>query len=123
MTEINWASVARKNRIGVLFILWLPFSLFALLSIFISLVVTLLAKLKEMDRIMRAMDKLMAAVLGFSGHYTMSAEMGRILFSGEKHSSLVMRLCGIIDSILSKLDPREGSHCRIEAIAEGILKG
>lgn len=88
-----------------LLVLWLPFSIAALVAIPVSL----FAIFFEWDyakNILRAKDKLAAALLGWSGKYTISAECG---------SEADCFLCQTICSILNWIDP---GHCAGAAAKE-----
>ena len=64
------------TKLAVILVLWLPFSLGALLSVVFSLAAIILDEYTYAKNILRAMDKTLAAVLGFSGFFTLSAECG-----------------------------------------------
>ena len=61
--------------LAALMILWLPFSLAAIVAIPVSLVAVFI-EWEYAKNILRAKDKLAAALLGWSGRYTVSAECG-----------------------------------------------
>ncbi len=81
-----------------LFVLWLPFSIVAILSVPISLIALITDEWPYAKKVLKAMDKLMAAILGWDGTYTISAECGR--------SSCTF--CNVICWILNKIQP---GHC------------
>ena len=95
------------TKLAVILVLWLPFSLGALLSVVFSLAAILLDEYTYAKNILRAMDKTLASVLGFSGFYTLSAE------------------CGVADTqpwvalrwVLDKIQP---GHCECAAQNEGL---
>lgn len=64
------------KKLAIIFVLWLPFSLGALAAIIVSLLAILLEENAYGKDVLRAMDKVLAAVLGFSGFFTLSAECG-----------------------------------------------
>lgn len=63
-------------KIVFILVLWLPFSLGALASIFLSLWAIVFERQTYGKNVLRAMDKTLAAVCGFSGYFTLSAECG-----------------------------------------------
>lgn len=62
------------KRLAFVLLLWLPFSIGCLAAIFTSLFAILVEENAYGKDVLRAMDKLLASVLGFSGHFTLSAE-------------------------------------------------
>lgn len=64
------------RKIAIILILWLPFSIGCAVAIFVSLASVLLEENDYASDVLRAMDKVLAAVLGFSGFFTLSAECG-----------------------------------------------
>jgi len=64
------------KKLAIILVLWLPFSLGAAAAIIVSLLAILLDENVYAKDVLRAMDKLLAAVLGFSGFFTLSAECG-----------------------------------------------
>lgn len=94
-----------KKLLAIL-ILWFPFSLAALISIPVLLWGLLTENETIWRPIGRAMDKLLASLLGFSGMYTLSAELG----VGKKYQWL-----------RKFLDWVDKDHCRKAAINEGLL--
>lgn len=67
-------------RLAVAMVLWFPFSLAGLAAIVITAWVVLFGDKQQQQGygkdVLRAMDKVLAAVCGFSGYYTFSAELG-----------------------------------------------
>lgn len=64
------------KKAAIILVLWLPFSLGAIASVIVSLVAIIVENNTYGKDVLRAMDKTLAAVLGFSGRYTLSAECG-----------------------------------------------
>lgn len=64
------------KKLAITLILWLPFAIGCLMAIFVSLAAILLEENTYGKNVLRAMDKLLAAVMGRSGLYTLSAECG-----------------------------------------------
>lgn len=64
------------KKIALIFLLWLPFSIGCLLAIPASLFAIALEENTYGKDVLRAMDKVLAAVCGFSGYFTLSAECG-----------------------------------------------
>lgn len=93
--------------IAAILILWLPFSLAALVAIPLLLFGLLTENESIWRPVGRAMDRLLAALLGFSGNYTLSAELG---------ASTDYRLLRWL------LDKIQAGHCRGAAIKEGLVK-
>ena len=96
--------------LAILMVLWLPFSIGCLAAILASLVAVVVEENAYGKNLLRAMDKVLAAVMGRSGFYTLSAE------------------CGVIDAfpftqIRTLLDLIQPGHCEGAAIHEGLLKG
>jgi len=88
-----------------LFVLWLPFSLAALVAIPISLI-AVFVEWEYAKNILRAKDRAAAALLGYSGKYTISAECGR------SECRLCKWVCGFLDLI-------QPGHCDGAALKEG----
>lgn len=61
--------------IAIILILWLPFSLACLAAIPISLWAIISENSVYAKDVMRCMDKLLASLFGWSGYYTLSAEL------------------------------------------------
>lgn len=91
-----------------LFVLWLPFAVLALVAIPISLVAIVFNEMPYGKDVLRAMDKLGAAVLGWSGRNTISAECG----------AANCRFCKLICRML---DAIQRGHCEGAARREGLL--
>lgn len=89
-----------------LLVLWLPFSLAALVAIPVSLF-AIFFEWEYAKNILRAKDKLAAALLGWSGRYTVSAECG---------AAVDCRFCRAVCALLNRLDP---GHCAGAAKREG----
>lgn len=64
------------KKLALILILWLPFSAGALASIVVSLLAILFDRNAYGKDVLRAMDKTLAAVVGFDGYHTLSAECG-----------------------------------------------
>lgn len=92
-----------------LLVLWLPFSLAAIVAIPVSLVAVFL-EWEYAKNILRAKDKLAAALLGWSGRYTVSAECG----------ASDCRFCRSVCWLLNWIDK---GHCEGAAKREGLTKG
>lgn len=63
-------------KLTFILILWLPFSIGALASIVVSFFAIVFDKQVYGKNVLRSMDKTLAAVCGFSGFFTLSAECG-----------------------------------------------
>jgi hypothetical protein len=96
--------------IVALLVLWLPFSLTAILAIILAPLALLMDEWTYGKDLLRAMDKLGAALLGWGGRYTVSAECG----SRRSECWLCRRVCRLLDLI----DP---GHCKGAAEREGAL--
>lgn len=94
-----------KTLIAI-FVLWLPFSLFAIAAIPVSLIAIMTDTFPYGKDILRAMDKLAAAVMGWSGFYSVSAECW--------HSEC--KLCRLICRLLDLI---QLGHCEGAAKREG----
>lgn len=64
------------KKLAIILVLWLPFSLGCIASIFTSLFAIAMEENEYGKNVLRAMDKVLAATLGFSGYFTLSAECG-----------------------------------------------
>ena len=64
------------KKLALILVLWLPFTMGALASIVTSLIAILFDRNAYGKDVLRAMDKTLAAVLGFGGYFTLSAECG-----------------------------------------------
>jgi hypothetical protein len=95
-----------KKLLAIL-LLWIPFSLAAIVAIPVLLYGLLTEDESIWEPVGRAMDKLLAALFGFSGNHTLSAEL-----------AISYRL-----QLLRKfLDLIEAEHCEKSARAEGLIK-
>lgn len=82
------------HRFAVVLILWLPFSLGGLVAIGASLIAILCDWYTYGKNLLRAMDKVLAALFGFSGYFTLSAECG---VSTHPLAKLLSRTLDLID--------------------------
>lgn len=89
-----------------LLVLWVPFSFAAIVAIPVSLV-ALFTEWEYAKNILRAKDKMAAALLGWSGRYTISAECGKS----------ECRFCKVVCKFLDMIQP---GHCEGAAKREGI---
>lgn len=64
------------KKLAIIIVLWLPFSIGCAAAILVSMAAILLEENEYGKDVLRAMDKVLAAVLGFSGYFTLSAECG-----------------------------------------------
>ena len=64
------------KKMALILVLWLPFSVGCVAAIVVSLAAILLDENTYGKDVLRAMDKTLAAVCGFSGFFTLSAECG-----------------------------------------------
>lgn len=95
------------KRLAIVLVLWLPFSIGCLAAILTSLVAIAMEENEYGKNVLRAMDKVLAATVGFSGYFTLSAE------------------CGVTESqpwlgLRKILDMIEPGHCEGAAIKEGL---
>lgn len=95
-------------KLALIFILWLPFSLGCAIAIVTSLFAIVFEHNEYGKNVLRAMDKVLASVLGFSGYYTLSAECG--VASNQPWIGLK----AILDSI-------QAGHCEGAAKNEGLI--
>ncbi len=98
------------KKVAIILILWLPFSIGALAAIVVSLAAIILEENEYGKNVLRAMDKTLAAVLGFSGYYTLSAECG--VCTRQPWVSLRW--------LLNKI---QAGHCEGAAAREGLTIG
>jgi len=63
-------------KLALILVLWLPFSLGCIAAIAVSLFAIVFEHNTYGKSVLRAMDKVLASVLGFSGYFTLSAECG-----------------------------------------------
>lgn len=94
-------------KLALILILWLPFSLGCAMAIVTSLFAILFEHNIYGKNVLRAMDKVLASVLGFSGYYTLSAECGVT----EKQPWLLLK------TLLNLIQP---GHCEGAAKNEGL---
>ncbi|MFA7279610.1 MAG: hypothetical protein WC100_05905 [Sterolibacterium sp.] len=87
--------------IAALLVLWLPFSVTAILAVVLAPLALLVDEWTYGKDLLRAMDKLGAALLGWGGRYTVSAECG------SRKSEC--RLCRFVCRLLDIIDP---GHCK-----------
>lgn len=87
-------------------LVWLPFSVACIASVPISLYGILFTQNDYARNVLRSMDKLLAALMGFTGRWTLSAELG----AGSKFQWLRRGL----DSI-------QKDHCAKAARDEGLI--
>lgn len=90
-------------------VLWVPFSLGALAAIIISFFSLVTDDADYAKRVLLAMDKLLAVLLGWSGERSVSAECGG--------GSSGCRFCRFVCAILNRL---ETDHCRRAALRETL---
>lgn len=90
------------------FVLWLPFSVAAIASVGIALWAVFSDQAYAKD-ILRSQDKLMAALLGWGGDYTVSAECGS--------RQAGCRFCRMVCRLLNVIQP---GHCEGAARNEGL---
>ena len=64
------------KKIAITLVLWLPFSIGCIVAILTSLASIWLEENEYGKDVLRAMDKVLASVCGFSGYFTLSAECG-----------------------------------------------
>ncbi len=96
------------KKLAIILILWLPFSLGFIASIIVSMLAILFDRIAYGKDVLRAMDKLLAAVLGFSGDYTLSAECG----ISQRKPWIFLRW------VLNKI---QSGHCEGAASREGLM--
>ena len=95
------------KKLAILLVLWLPFSIGAVSAIIVSLAAILMEENAYAKDVLRAMDKLLASVCGFSGSYTLSAECGVT----ERQPWILLR------RLLNGIQP---GHCEGAAKNEGL---
>lgn len=96
------------KKLAVSLVLWLPFAVGAVASILTSLWAIWTDENTYGKNVLRAMDKTLAAVLGFGGYFTLSAE------------------CGVATSapwtwLRKLLNKIQAGHCEGAAKNEGLL--
>lgn len=92
--------------LAAILILWIPFSIAALVAIPVLLFGLLTEDESIWRPVGRAMDKLLAALMGYSGNHTLSAELG---------ASADYRW---VRWILNKI---QAGHCEGAAKGEGLI--
>lgn len=97
------------QKLAIFLVLWIPFSIGAILSVPCSLFALVFDENSYGKDILRASDKLTAAVLGFSGFYTLSAECGAAT------TQPWIGLRWLLDKI-------QIGHCEGAAKNEGLIK-
>lgn len=97
-----------KKLVGT-FLLWAPFSITALAAIPLCLVATWAEEWTYAKQVIAAMDRLGAAVVGFGGEHTVSAECG----SRRRECRLCRFVCRILDLV-------QPGHCAGAARHEGL---
>lgn len=95
-------------KLALILVLWLPFSLGCLAAILVSLFAIVFEHNRYGKDVLRAMDKVLAAVLGFSGYFTLSAECGVAT------TAPWVQLRWLLDKI-------QADHCYGAAKNEGLL--
>jgi hypothetical protein len=98
-------TVRKVRKVVILVLVWLSFVLAALAAIPLSLLY--LTERPYGRNVLLSMDRVMAAVLGWSGMYTVSAQCG-------KSACL---LCRVVCWLLNRIDP---NHCQDAASGEGV---
>lgn len=96
------------KTLAALIVLWLPFSIAALVAVPVLLYGMLTDDESIWKPVGRAMDKLLAALLGYSGDNTLSAELG----ASDRHIWL-----------RKFVDLFEADHCLKAAKRAGLIKG
>ena len=95
-------------KLALIVVLWLPFSLGCAVAIVTSLFAIVFEHNVYGKNVLRAMDKVLAAVFGFSGFYTLSAECG------VSASAPWVQLRWLLDKI-------QKDHCIGAARNEGLI--
>lgn len=90
-------------------VLWVPFALFALVSVLLAPAAVIFDRWGYAKDLGRGMDRLGAAVLGWGGDYTISAECG------SRHSK-----CSFCKLVCWLLDRVQFGHCESAAKNEQI---
>jgi hypothetical protein len=96
------------KKLALILVLWIPFNLGCIAAIIVSLLAILMEENGYGKDVLRAMDKLLAAVLGFSGFYTLSAECGVT----EKQPWVLLK---------TLLNMIQSGHCEGAARNEGLI--
>lgn len=106
------------QRLALLIVLWLPFTLAGIGAAVISFTVVSFGNHDQQQGygkdVLRAMDKVLAAVLGYSGQYTTSAELG---VDDPARNRFGFRFAAL-RWLLDKIQP---GHCVGAAVNEGLL--
>lgn len=87
--------------IVLILVCYVAFSISAVVAI-VACPVALLFDIAYASSVLRAMDRLMAAVVGFDGRNTLSAECG---------ADMECRACAALCKVLALLDPGPPPHC------------
>lgn len=96
-------------KLAIILVLWLPFTLGCLVAGVVSLLAILFDWTTYGKNVLRAMDKVLAAVLGFSGYFTLSAECG----------IATIQPWTTLRWLLNKI---QAGHCEGAARNEGLIK-
>lgn len=102
-----------KKSLAVL-LLWFPFSLAAIVAPSLLLYGLLTEQESIWKPVGRAMDKLLATLLGFSGDYTLSAELGKGDATRNRYGYSYQWLRTLLDMV-------EKEHCLKAAKSEGLI--
>lgn len=100
---------ALAKFVVALLVLWVPFSAAAIIAIPVALWALVSQEWTYAKDLLRAMDKVGAALLGWGGRYTVSAECG------SRRAGCL--LCKFVCPILHLIDP---GHCVGAAKREGL---
>lgn len=95
-------------KLALIVVLWLPFTLGCIAAGVVSLLAILFEWNDYGKNVLRAMDKTLAAVLGFTGYFTLSAECG----IARKQPWVALR------NLLNRIQP---GHCEGAAKNEGLI--
>ncbi len=98
-----------KKVAVAIFVLWLPFALASLASIVVGLIAVFRDDEPYAKDILRAQDKLAAALFGWGGANTVSAECG----SRQAGCAFCRFVCRVLDLI-------QPGHCKGAAKHEGL---
>lgn len=96
--------------LAALLVLWLPFAVLSIVAIPVALWALATGEWVYAKNILRAKDKIAAALLGWSGDHTISAECG---------ADTGCRFCRVVCWLLNKIQP---GHCEGAALREGTKK-
>lgn len=97
------------TKLAILIVLWLPFTLGCLAAGMLSLLAIIFEWQTYGKNLLRAMDKVLAALVGFDGYHTLSAECG---VSTHPLAVLLRRALDLI----------QPGHCVGAAKNEGLLR-